>query len=72
MIVTPLGLQSDNKMKIGRAKLVNKPTETRGKKYNKFFIFITSYVATDKSFPFKEEDDLLVRIEDGKLVIEKC
>lgn len=60
-----------SKMKIGRAKLVNRPTETKGKKYNKFFIFITSYVATDKSFPFKEEDDLIVRIVDGKLIIEK-
>ena len=59
------------KMKIGRAKLVNKPTTTRGKKYNKFFIFISSYVMTDKSFPFKEEDDLIVRIVDGKLIIEK-
>ena len=58
-------------MKIGRAKLVNRPTETKGKKYNKFFIFITSYVAADKSFPFKEEDDLIVRIVDGKLIIEK-
>ena len=58
-------------MKIGRAKLVNKPTTTRGKKYNKFFIFISSYVMTDKSFPFKEEDDLIVRIVDGKLIIEK-
>jgi hypothetical protein len=59
------------KMKIGRAKLVNKPTTTRGKKYNKFFIFISSYVMTDKSFPFKEEDELIVRIVDGKLIIEK-
>ena len=58
-------------MKIGRAKLVNKPTTTRGKKYNKFFIFISSYVMTDKSFPFKEEDELIVRIVDGKLIIEK-
>jgi hypothetical protein len=58
-------------MKIGRAKLVNRPTITKGKKYNKFFIFITSYVATDEDFPFKEEDDLVVRIVGKKLVIEK-
>jgi hypothetical protein len=58
-------------MKTGRAKLVNRPTITKGKKYNKFFIFITSYVATDKDFPFKEEDDLIVRIVDKKLIIEK-
>ena len=58
-------------MKIGRAKLVNKPTTTKGKKYDKHFIFISSYVITDKSFPFKEEDELIVRIVDGKLIIEK-
>jgi hypothetical protein len=58
-------------MKTGRAKLVNRPTETRGKKYNKYFIFITSYVATDENFPFTEKDELLVHIVDGKLVIEK-
>lgn len=59
-------------MKIGRAKLINRPTETRGKKYNKYFIYITSYVTSDKSFPFKEGDELLVRIVDGKLIIEKA
>ncbi len=58
-------------MKIGRAKLVNKPTTTRGKKYNKYFIYITSYVTSDKSFPFKEGAELLVRIVDGKLIIEE-
>jgi hypothetical protein len=58
-------------MKIGRAKLVNRPTVTKGKKYNKHFIFISSYVTGDKSFPFKEEDELIVRIEEGKLIIEK-
>ena len=64
-------LQKVIKMKIGRAKLVNKPTTTRGKKYDKFFIYITSYVTSDKSFPFKEGDELIVRIVDGKLIIEK-
>ncbi|MCL1978285.1 MAG: hypothetical protein FWG55_09355 [Candidatus Bathyarchaeota archaeon] len=58
-------------MKIGRAKLVNKPTITRGKKYNKYFVFISSYVVTDKAFPIKETDELLVRIVNGKLIIQK-
>lgn len=58
-------------MKIGRAKLVNRPNSTRGKKYDKFFIYITSYVTSDKNFPFKEGDELIVRIVDGKLIIEK-
>jgi hypothetical protein len=58
-------------MKIGRARLVNKPTTTRGKKYNKYFVFISSYLITDSSFPFKEGEELIARIVDGKVVIEK-
>ncbi len=59
-------------MKIGRAKLVNRPTTVKGKKYDKHFIFISSYVVSDKNFPFKEKDELMVRIENGKLIIEKA
>ena len=58
-------------MKIGRARLINRPNETRGKKYNKYFIYITSYVTSDPSFPFKEGEELIARIEGEKLVIEK-
>lgn len=70
--MTQLGLQSDTTMKIGRAKLVNKPTTTKGKKYDKHFIFISSYVVTDKNFPFTKEDELQARIDGGKLIIEKA
>jgi hypothetical protein len=58
-------------MKIGRAKLVNRQTETKGKKYDKKYVFISSYVANDPEFPFTVEDDLVVRIEGKKLVIGK-
>ena len=67
-----LGLQRVPKMKIGRAKLVNKPTTTKGKKYDKYFVFISSYVVTDKDFPFTKKDELMASIIDGKLVIQKA
>ena len=60
------------KMKVGRAKLTNKPTVTKGKKYDKFFIYLSSFVVKDKDFPFKAEEELLVKIENGKLTIEKA
>ena len=59
-------------MKIGRAKLINKPTTTKGVKYDKYFIYLSTYVVEDKDFPFKVGNELLVKIEDGKLVIEKA
>lgn len=58
-------------MKVGRAKLINKPTTTKGKKYDKYFIYLSTYVVEDNAFPFKENEELLVKIENGKLVIEK-
>ena len=58
-------------MKIGRAKLTNKPTTTKGKKYNKYFIYVSTYVVEDKNFPFKENEELVAKIENGKLIIEK-
>ena len=58
-------------MKVGRAKLINRPTTTKGKKYDKFFVYIPTYVARDKDFPFKIGEELVIRIENGKLIIEK-
>lgn len=58
-------------MKVGRGKLINKPTVTKGKKYDKFFIYLSSFIVKDKDFPFKVDEELLVKIEKGKLIIEK-
>jgi len=51
--------------------LINRPTKTAGKLYDKFFVYIPTYVAKDEDFPFKVGDELMVRIDNGKLVIEK-
>lgn len=59
-------------MKVGRAKLVNKPTTTKGKKYDKFFIYLSSYVVKDKKFPLKIGEELVVKIANRKLIIEKA
>ncbi len=58
-------------MKWGRGRLINRPTKTAGKLYDKFFVYIPTYVAKDEDFPFKVGDELMVRIDNGKLVIEK-
>ncbi|MEM3731123.1 MAG: hypothetical protein QW667_06570 [Candidatus Bathyarchaeia archaeon] len=50
----------------GKGKVVD-----RGKKYRKIFLYIPKEVATDTSFPFKIGEDVTVRIEGKKLVIEK-
>lgn len=56
----------------GRARLINKPTTVGGKRYDKFFIYISTQVAKDGTFPFKVGEKLKARIEDEKLIIEKA
>ena len=58
-------------MKFGRAKLIDKPATTKGKKYSKYFSYLSIYLVEDASFPFKENEALIARLENGKLVIEK-
>ena len=57
-------------MKVGRARLINRPTTSKGKKYDKFFLYIPTYVVRDKDFPLKVGEELVVKIEDGRLIIE--
>ena len=58
-------------MKEGRGRFINRPTKTAGKTYDKFYVYIPTYVAKDKDFPFKAGDELMVRVVKRKLVIEK-
>ena len=50
----------------GKGKIVD-----RGKKYSKIFIYIPQKVVQDTRFPFKKGEDVTVRIEGEKLIIEK-
>jgi hypothetical protein len=51
----------------GKGKVVNRG----GTKYPKIFIYIPKSVAMDTSFPFKEGEDVIVRIEGDQLIIKR-
>jgi hypothetical protein len=57
----------------GKGRFLNRPTETGGKKYDKFFIYIPTKLATDSSFPFKVGEEVAIRIDiqSSKIVISK-
>lgn len=55
----------------GKGRFLNRPTTTGGKKYDKFFIYLSTKLATDSSFPFKEGEEVAIRIEDQQLIISK-
>lgn len=50
----------------GKGKIVE-----RGGKYKKFFLYIPKSVASDTNFPFQVGENVTVRINGNKLVIEK-
>jgi hypothetical protein len=54
-------------------KFLNRPTQTGGKLYDKFFIYVPTEVARDSLFPFENNEKVKVRIdaENHRLVIEK-
>ena len=55
------------------SKIVNRPTVTAGKRYDKFYIYVPTEVARDSAFPFKANNKVKVRIdvETKSLIIEK-
>ncbi|MCJ7761703.1 hypothetical protein MUP59_11280 [Candidatus Bathyarchaeota archaeon] len=57
----------------GEGKFINRPTQTGGKLYDKYFIYVPTEVARDGLFPFKTSEPVKVRInvENRQLVIEK-
>ncbi|MDR0471860.1 MAG: hypothetical protein LBH79_09105 [Nitrososphaerota archaeon] len=58
----------------GTGKLINRPTTTGGKKYDKFFIYVPIEVARDSAFPFKADEKVKVKIDlkNRQLTIEKA
>ena len=58
-------------MKIGKGRFINRPSKTSKGTYNRFFVYIPTYVAEDERFPFEEGEEVVVRIQKDKLVIEK-
>jgi hypothetical protein len=57
----------------GIGKMINRPTQTGGKTYDKFFIYVPIEVARDTAFPFKTNEKLKIKIdvENRRLIIDK-
>ena len=53
---------------------MNRPGMSKGKLYDKYFVYIPSDVARDSAFPFESGDDVVIKIDTKKkrLVIEKA
>lgn len=62
----------DTRMRKGIGTIVNRPTITGGKRYDKIFVYIPSDVAKDSNFPFKIGDRIEVEIQGEKLIITKA
>ena len=58
-------------MKIGKGRFINRPSKTGKKLYDRYFVYIPTYVVKDEDFPFEAGEEVLVKIEQGKLIIEK-
>ena len=54
-------------------KLINRPTQTGGRTYDKYFIYVPIEVARDSAFPFKTNERVKVKIDvtNKRLTIEK-
>jgi protein involved in polysaccharide export with SLBB domain len=53
-------------MLTGKGKILNMPTKTDKKTYNKCYIYVSADVAKDSQFPFKPGDELEIRINADK------
>ncbi|MHA1240773.1 MAG: hypothetical protein ACTSQU_08245, partial [Promethearchaeota archaeon] len=56
-------------MEFGKSKIVIKPSG-RGK-YHTTWIYIPSKVAKDSSFPFKNDEEVLIEIKNDSILITK-
>lgn len=58
-------------MRKGKGRFFNRPTVSKGKKYDKFFIYIPTEVARDTNFPFRDGERIEVEIVGHSLEIKK-
>lgn len=58
-------------MREGKGRFINRPTRTGGRTYDKFFVYIPTEVARDGTFPFEEGEEVVLRIGNKMLIIEK-
>jgi hypothetical protein len=55
----------------GKSKIINRSRKSKGKQYDSLFIYIPSDVTKDSTFPFRSDDEVTVRIDKDRLIIEK-
>lgn len=58
-------------MRKGKGRFFNRPTTSKGKKYDKFFMYIPTEVARDTNFPLNDGDRIEVEIKGKTLTIKK-
>lgn len=58
-------------MKTGKGRFINKPTRTKGRTYDKFFIYVPTEMARDGTFPFKDGEEVALYIENERVIVEK-
>lgn len=70
MIVIPTGV---SKMIEGKGRMINRPTKTGKRTYDKYFVYIPTEVARDSLFPFKDGEEVTVKIDATKktLIVKK-
>lgn len=61
----------DTKMRKGKGRFFNRPTISKGKKYDKFFIYVPTEVARDTTFPLHDGERVEVEIAGDTLIIRK-
>ena len=59
-------------MRKGKGKFFNRSTVSKGKKYDKFFMYIPTEVARDTNFPLKNGDRIEVEIRGKTVIIRKA
>ena len=58
-------------MKRGKGRFFNRLTVSKGKKYDKFFIYVPAEVAKDAEFPFSDGERVQVEIKEDALLVRK-
>jgi hypothetical protein len=55
------------------SKIINRPTRTAKKQYDKLFVYIPTELAKDSAFPFTANEKIKIKIDptNKKLTIEK-
>lgn len=56
-----------------KGRFINRPTTSKGRKYDKFFIYVPTEVARDSHFPFAEGEAVTIRmdLDKNRLLVSK-